>query len=135
MLYGVQVPRETTPRSVRGSALQALECESTDPNAPEYACIKELLDVVDSYIPELPRGRSRQTLHDGSGRCVLDQRPWHRCDRANPSWEGPRWRPGGDHRTKLTIGCTGVEMFHKLLDDGQAEERLSAAARHQPGRC
>ena len=36
---------------IKGSALNALVSESTDPNAPEYACIKELMDAVDSYIP------------------------------------------------------------------------------------
>jgi len=40
---------------VRGSALKALESTSTDPNAPEYASIKELLRVVDEYIPEPKR--------------------------------------------------------------------------------
>src|SRR4030067_2629837 len=44
-------PGDETP-IVRGSALQALESESTDPNAPEYESIRELLRVVDEYIPE-----------------------------------------------------------------------------------
>ena len=47
-------PGDTTP-IVRGSAKKALESTSTDPNAPEYACIKELLRVVDEYIPEPKR--------------------------------------------------------------------------------
>ena len=51
LLNGYEFPGDTTP-IVRGSALQALESTSTDPNAPEYACIKELLRVVDEYIPE-----------------------------------------------------------------------------------
>src|SRR5512139_3744657 len=51
LLTGYGFPGETTP-IVRGSALKALESTSTDPNAPEYACIKELLRVVDEYIPE-----------------------------------------------------------------------------------
>jgi len=54
MLNGYGFPGDTTP-IVRGSALKALESTSTDPNAPEYACIKELLRVVDEYIPEPKR--------------------------------------------------------------------------------
>jgi elongation factor Tu len=50
MLTKQGFPGDTTP-IVRGSALKALESTSTDPNAPEYACIKELLRVVDEYIP------------------------------------------------------------------------------------
>ena len=44
---------------MRGSALKALESTSKDPNAPEYACIKELLRVVDEYIPEPPRAMDK----------------------------------------------------------------------------
>src|SRR5512142_1478420 len=51
MLTKQGYPGDTTP-IVRGSALKALESTSTDPNAPEYACIRELLRVVDEYIPE-----------------------------------------------------------------------------------
>jgi elongation factor Tu len=51
MLTSYGFPGETTP-IVRGSALKALESKSTDPNAPEYACIRELLNVVDEYIPQ-----------------------------------------------------------------------------------
>ena len=43
-------PGDDTP-IIRGSALQALECDSKDPNAPEYKCIHELMDAVDNYIP------------------------------------------------------------------------------------
>ncbi len=45
-----EFPGDDTP-IIRGSALKALESTSTDPDAPEYACIKELMDAVDSYIP------------------------------------------------------------------------------------
>src|SRR5574341_1722443 len=51
LLTEYKFPGDETP-IVRGSALQALESKSTDPNAPEYASIKELLRVVDEYIPE-----------------------------------------------------------------------------------
>ena len=58
MLTGYGFPGEETP-IVRGSALKALESTSTDPNAPEYACIRELLRVVDEYIPEPPRAMDK----------------------------------------------------------------------------
>ena len=45
-----EFPGDDTP-IIKGSALNALISESTDPNAPEYACIKELMDAVDNYIP------------------------------------------------------------------------------------
>src|SRR5512141_2468593 len=58
MLTKQGYPGDTTP-IVRGSALKALESTSTDPNAPEYACIKELLRVVDEYIPEPVRAMDK----------------------------------------------------------------------------
>ncbi len=80
MLNEYKYPGDTIP-IVRGSALKALESTSTDPNAPEYASIKELLRVVDEYIPT-PERATGQTVHDAGGRCVLDQRPRHCCDRS-----------------------------------------------------
>jgi elongation factor Tu len=58
MLTSYKFPGDTTP-IVRGSALQALESTSTDPNAPEYECIKELLRVVDEYIPQPVRAMDK----------------------------------------------------------------------------
>ena len=49
-LSNYEFPGDDIP-IIKGSALNALVSESTDPNAPEYACIKELMDAVDSYIP------------------------------------------------------------------------------------
>ncbi len=88
-------PGDTTP-IVRGSALKALESTSTDPNAPEYASIKELLRVIDEYIPGA-EARDGQAVHDADRRRVLDQGSWDGGDRAC----GPRphqgGRAGGDH--------------------------------------
>ena len=50
LLSKYEFPGDTTP-IVRGSALKALESTSTDPNAPEYQCIYELMRAVDNYIP------------------------------------------------------------------------------------
>ena len=54
LLSTYEFPGDTTP-IIRGSALKAVESTATDPNAPEYACIKELMDSVDSYIPDPER--------------------------------------------------------------------------------
>jgi elongation factor Tu len=75
LLTGYGFPGDATP-IVRGSALAALESTSKDPNAPEYASIKELLRVVDEYIPEAG-ARSRPPLHDARRRRLLHQGPRH----------------------------------------------------------
>ena len=88
-------PGDTTP-IVRGSALKALESTSTDPNAPEYASIKELLRVVDEYIPEPKREMDKpfmMPIEDvfsikGRGTVVTG-----RVDRGRDQG----WRAGGDH--------------------------------------
>ena len=61
LLSEYDFPGDDTP-IIRGSALKALESTSTDPNAPEYACIKELMDAVDNYIPT-PDVYKRQLYH------------------------------------------------------------------------
>ena len=53
LLSEYDFPGDDTP-IIRGSALKALESDSKDPDAPEYACIKELMDAVDTYIPQPP---------------------------------------------------------------------------------
>ena len=94
MLVGYGYPGDTTP-IVRGSALQALESTSKDPNAPEYASIKELLRVVDEYIPQ-PDAGDGEAVHDAGGRRVLDQGPRDGGDRAGRprarSRSASRWR-------------------------------------------
>ena len=50
LLSSYDFPGDDVP-VIRGSALNVLTCESTDPNAPEYACIRELMEAVDTYIP------------------------------------------------------------------------------------
>ena len=59
-------PGDDTP-IIRGSALNALVSESTDPDAPEYACIKELMDAVDSWIPTPDRKEDMPCLLYTSG--------------------------------------------------------------------
>ena len=96
LLTSYGFPGDTTP-IVRGSALKALESTSTDPNAPEYASIKELLRVVDEYIPE-PKREIGQAVHDVGGGCVLDQGARDGGDGACGSRAGEGGGAGGDHR-------------------------------------
>jgi len=122
-------PGDTTP-IVRGSAKIALESASTDANAPEYACIKELLRVVDEYIPEPKRETDKpfmMSVEDvfsikGRGTVVTG-----RIDRGIVKVGDPI-EIIGLRETKSTV-CTGVEMFHKQLDEGMAGDNVGLLLR------
>ena len=122
-------PGDTTP-IVRGSAKIALESTSTDPNAPEYACIQELLRVVDEYIPEPKRETDKpfmMSVEDvfsikGRGTVVTG-----RIDRGIVKVGDPI-EIIGLRETKSTV-CTGVEMFHKQLDEGMAGDNVGLLLR------
>ena len=90
----LRVPRRHDPDRARQRPEGAGE-HATDPNAPEYACIKELLRVIDEYIPE-PKRESGQTVHDAGGRRILDQGSRHGGDRPCGPRQDQGWRPGGD---------------------------------------
>jgi elongation factor Tu len=130
MLTGYKFPGETTP-IVRGSALKALESTSTDPNAPEYECIKELLRVVDEYIPEPVRAVEKpfmMPIEDvfsikGRGTVVTG-----RVDRGRIKVGEPVEIIGLQEKTRNSV-VTGVEMFHKLLDEGIAGDNLGLLLR------
>jgi elongation factor Tu len=114
-------PGDETP-IVRGSALQALESSSRDPNAPEYACIKELLRVVDEYIPEPVRETEKpfmMSVEDvfsikGRGTVVTG-----RIERGRVKVGDPVEIVGLREKSMSSV-VTGVEMFHKSLDEGLA---------------
>jgi elongation factor Tu len=116
LLNGYGFPGDTTP-IVRGSALKALESTSTDPNAPEYASIKELLRVIDEYIPEPKREMDKpfmMPIEDvfsikGRGTVVTG-----RVDRGAIK-VGEPVEIVGLRDTRASV-CTGVEMFHKMMD-------------------
>src|SRR4030067_803905 len=118
-------PGEETP-IVRGSALEALESKSTDPNAAEYASIRELLRVVDEYIPEPGREVEKPFMMPiegvfsikGRGRVVTG-----RVDRGVIK-VGEGVEIVGLQEKSMSSVVTGVEMFHKLLDQGQGGEQL-----------
>jgi len=122
-------PGDTTP-IVRGSAKQALESAATDPNAPEYAPIRELLRVIDEYIPEPKRDTDKpfmMSVEDvfsikGRGTVVTG-----RIDRGVVK-VGEPIEIVGLRETKSTV-CTGVEMFHKQLDEGMAGDNVGLLLR------
>ena len=129
LLNGYGFPGDTTP-IVRGSAKNALDSASTDPNAPEYASIKELLRVVDEYIPEPKRDIEHPFMMaaedvfsiKGRGTVVTG-----RVDRGVVHVGDPL-EIIGLRETRSTV-CTGVEMFHKMLDEGQAGDNLGLLLR------
>jgi elongation factor Tu len=130
MLSGYGFPGDTTP-IVRGSALKALESTSKDPTAPEYQCIKELLRVVDEYIPEPPRATDRPFMMPvedvfsikGRGTVVTG-----RVDRGKVK-VGEAVEIVGLREKSMNSVVTGVEMFHKLLDEGMAGDNLGLLLR------
>ena len=75
-----EFPGDDTP-IIKGSALEALECTSTDPNAPEYAPIHELMDAVDSYIPTPDRKADLPFLMPVED-VIHHYRPWYCCYRS-----------------------------------------------------
>ncbi len=129
LLNGYGYPGDTMP-IVRGSALKALESTSTDPNAPEYASIKELLRVVDEYIPEPKREIEKpfmMPIEDvfsikGRGTVVTG-----RVDRGVIK-VGEPVEIIGLRETRTSV-CTGVEMFHKMMDEGMAGDNLGLLLR------
>src|SRR3989337_1351771 len=129
LLSSYGFPGDTTP-IVRGSAKKALDSASTDPNAPEYACIKELLRVVDEYIPEPKRETEKpfmMSVEDvfsikGRGTVVTG-----RIDRGIIKIGEPI-EIVGLRETKNSV-VTGVEMFHKLLDEGRAGDNVGLLLR------
>jgi elongation factor Tu len=122
-------PGDETP-IVRGSAKLALESTSTDPNAPEYACIKEILRVIDEYIPEPKRETEKpfmMAVEDvfsikGRGTVVTG-----RIDRGKVK-VGEPVEIIGLRATRDSV-CTGVEMFHKQLDEGMAGDNVGLLLR------
>jgi len=130
LLSSYKFPGEMTP-IVRGSALKALESTSQDPNAPEYGCIGELLRVVDSYIPTPVREMDKPFLMPiedvfsikGRGTVVTG-----RIERGVVKVGETVSIIGLRDEIRDTV-CTGVEMFHKILDEGQAGDNVGCLLR------
>ena len=123
-------PGDDTP-IIRGSALNALVSESTDPNAPEYACIKELMDAVDSWIPtpdrkeDMPFLMPVEDVFTISGRGTVAT---GRVERGILNLNEKVEIVGlSDEKRETTV--TGIEMFHKLLDYAEAGDNIGALLR------
>jgi elongation factor Tu len=130
LLTKYKFPGDKTP-IVRGSALNALESPSTDPNAPEYQPIWELLRVVDSYIPMPVREVDKPFLMSiedvfgikGRGTVVTG-----RVERGQVKVGDEVEIVGLKTETRKTI-VTGVEMFRKTLEAGQAGDNIGCLLR------
>ncbi|NMC46988.1 MAG: elongation factor Tu, partial [Chloroflexi bacterium] len=116
---------------IRGSALKALESTSTDPNAPEYACIKELLDAVDNYFPDPVRATDKPFMMPvedvfsikGRGTVVTG-----RIERGMIK-VGDAVEIVGLRDKSMNSVVTGVEMFHKTLNEGMAGDNAGLLLR------
>ena len=114
-------PGDDTP-IIRGSALNALISESTDPNAPEYACIKELMDAVDTWIPTPDRKEDMPFLMPVEDVFTISGRGTVATGRVERGVLNLN-----DEKRETTV--TGIEMFHKLLDYAEAGDNIGALLR------
>ena len=130
LLNEYDFPGDDTP-IISGSALQVLECDSTDPNAPEYKCILDLMDEVDRYIPtperksDLPFLMPIEDIFSITGRGTVatgrvEAGVLHVSDEVEIV--------GIKEETRKVV-VTGIEMFRKLLDEAQAGDNIGALLR------
>ena len=130
LLNEYEFPGDEIP-VIRGSALQALESTSTDPNAPEYKCIHELMDAVDSYIPtperkaDLPFLMPVEDVFTITGRGTVAT---GRVERGQLKLGEEVEIVGLKDEKKKTV-VTGIEMFRKLLDYAEAGDNIGTLLR------
>ena len=130
LLSKYEFPGDDLP-IIKGSALNALVCESTDPAAPEYACIKELMDAVDDYIPtpdrkeDMPFLMPVEDVFTISGRGTVAT---GRVERGVLKLSEEVEIVGLTDEKKKTV-VTGIEMFHKLLDYAEAGDNIGVLLR------
>ena len=130
LLSSYDFPGDEVP-VIKGSSLKVLESTSTDPNAPEYQCIKELMDAVDSYIPTPDRPVDQPFLMpiedvmtiSGRGTVVTG-----RVERGVVKVQDEVEIVGLSTEKKKTV-VTGVEMFRKLLDQAEAGDNIGVLLR------
>jgi len=130
MLNGYGFPGDDIP-IIQGSALKALQSESDDPNAPEYECINKLMEAVDSYIPMPEREIDKPFMMPvedvfsikGRGTVVTG-----RIDRGVIHTNDPVEIVGLQEKSMNSV-VTGVEMFHKILDEGMAGDNVGLLLR------
>ena len=130
LLTEYEFPGDDTP-IVMGSGLVALECASNDVNAPEYKCILDLMDAVDSYIPtperkaDLPFLMPVEDVFTITGRGTVAT---GRVERGTIKVGEEVEIVGLKEETSKTT-CTGLEMFRKLLDFAEAGDNVGALLR------
>ena len=130
LLTSYDFPGDEVP-VIKGSSLKVLESKSTDPNAPEYQCIKELMDAVDSYIPTPERPIDQPFLMpiedvmtiSGRGTVVTG-----RVERGQLKVQDTVEIVGLSKEKKQTV-VTGLEMFRKSLDEAEAGDNIGVLLR------
>ncbi len=130
LLSSYDFPGDDIP-IIRGSARVALDSTSTDPNAPEYKCIHELMDAVDDYIPTPDRAADQpflmpvEDVFSISGRGTVAT---GRVERGQVKMADEVEIVGlQDEARKTTV--TGIEMFHKMMDYAEAGDNIGALLR------
>ena len=130
LLNKYEFPGDDTP-IIKGSAFLALDSSSTDPEAPEYQCIKELMDAVDSFIPtperndNLPFLMPVEDVFTISGRGTVAT---GRVERGVLNLSDEVEIVGLKEEKKKTV-VTGIEMFRKLLDFAEAGDNIGCLLR------
>ena len=130
LLNDYDFPGDDVP-IIRGTALGVLECESTDPNAPEYACIHELMDAVDEYIPTPERKADQpflmpvEDVFSITGRGTVAT---GRVERGQIKMGEEIEIVGLMEAPRKTV-VTGIEMFRKLLDYAEAGDNIGTLLR------
>ena len=130
LLSSYDFPGDDVP-VIRGSALNVLTCESKDPNAPEYKCIHELMDAVDSYIPTPDRAADKpfimpvEDVFSITGRGTVAT---GRVERGVLKMGEEVEIVGLMDAPRKTV-VTGIEMFRKLLDYAEAGDNIGALLR------
>ena len=130
LLSKYDFPGDTTP-IIKGSALKVLESTSTDPNAPEYACIKELLDTIDAYIPNPQRDVDKPFLMPVEDVFTITGRgtvATGRIERGTLKIGEEVEIVGLSDEKKKTV-VTGIEMFRKSLDSAEAGDNAGVLLR------
>ena len=123
-------PGDETP-IIKGSALNALTCESQDPNAPDYACIKELMDTVDTWIKTPERKADQPFLMPVEDVFTITGRgtvATGRVERGQVKLGETVEIVGLSDEKKSTV-ITGLEMFRKTLDFAEAGDNIGALMR------
>ena len=130
LLSEYDFPGDDTP-IIRGSALKALESTSTDPNAPEYECINELMNAVDEYIPTPDRLADKDFLMPVEDVMTISGRGTVATGRVERGTAkvGDQMEIVGIRPERLSTTITGLEMFRKSLDYAQAGDNIGALLR------